>query len=172
MNWLPISRSKVAGCALLTLCAVPAFAADAVPQVSPDAVLPAAASTHRQTPYRPQKLNDRAKVFYAAAWGVDRMKVSYTSSGNLIRFSYRVSDPERARELARKQAVPYLVGQKNNVVLQVPTLDNIGQMRQTAALQPGQEAWMVFSNRGNLIRRGDRVNVNIGQFHADGLLVE
>jgi len=68
--------------------------------------------------------------------------------------------------------VPYLVGQRNNVVLQVPVLDNIGQMRQTAPLQAGQEYWMVFSNKGNLVRRGDRVNINIGMFHADGLLVE
>jgi hypothetical protein len=157
---------------LLALVAWPALANDARPPVSPSAATAPIAQAHKLSPYRSQKLTDRAKTFYAAAWGVDKMKVSYTSSGNLIRFSYRVSDPERAKELARKQAIPYLVGQKNNVVLQVPTLDNIGQMRQTAAQQAGQEYWMVFSNKGDLIRRGDRVNVNIGQFHADGLLVE
>jgi hypothetical protein len=31
---------------------------------------------------------------------------------------------------------------------------------------------VVFSNKGNLVRPGDRVNVMIGAFHADGLLVE
>jgi hypothetical protein len=30
----------------------------------------------------------------------------------------------------------------------------------------------VFSNKGDLIKRGDRVNVAIGMFHADGLVVE
>jgi hypothetical protein len=30
----------------------------------------------------------------------------------------------------------------------------------------------VFSNKGNLVKRGDRVNVMIGAFHADGLMVE
>jgi hypothetical protein len=31
---------------------------------------------------------------------------------------------------------------------------------------------MVFSNKGNLVKPGDRVNVVIGTFHADGLMVE
>jgi hypothetical protein len=31
---------------------------------------------------------------------------------------------------------------------------------------------MVFSNKGNLIKPGDRVNVAIGAFHADNLVVE
>jgi hypothetical protein len=31
---------------------------------------------------------------------------------------------------------------------------------------------MAFSNKGNLVRPGERVNVIIGKFHADGLLVE
>jgi hypothetical protein len=30
----------------------------------------------------------------------------------------------------------------------------------------------MFSNKRNLVRAGDRVNVVIGSFHADGLLVE
>ncbi len=58
-------------------------------------------------------------------------------------------------------------------MLQVPVMDKVGQLRQTTALQRvGQEYWMVFSNKGNPIRRGDRVNVMIGAFHADGLVVE
>jgi hypothetical protein len=31
---------------------------------------------------------------------------------------------------------------------------------------------MVFSNKGDLVKRGDRVNVIIGSFHADGMMVE
>jgi hypothetical protein len=31
---------------------------------------------------------------------------------------------------------------------------------------------MAFSNPRRTVKRGDRVNVVIGQFHADGLLVE
>jgi hypothetical protein len=31
---------------------------------------------------------------------------------------------------------------------------------------------MVFSNKGRLVKRGDRVNVVIGEFRADGLGVD
>jgi hypothetical protein len=31
---------------------------------------------------------------------------------------------------------------------------------------------MVFSNKGRLVKRGDRVNIVIGQFQATGLVVD
>ena len=64
------------------------------------------------------------------------------------------------------------MGQKSRALLQVPVMDKVGMLRQTGAPQVGQEYWMVFSNKGNLVRPGDRVNVMIGSFHADGLVVE
>jgi hypothetical protein len=133
----------------------------------------AAPSTARKvSPFRPVKLTANAKNYYVAVWGVDKLKVSYTSSGNLIRFSYRVTDPQRAKVLGEKKSTPYLLGQKSRALLQIPIMDKVGQLRQTGAPVVGQEYWMVFSNKGNLIKPGDRVNVMIGTFHADGLMVE
>lgn len=129
-------------------------------------------SPHKVSPFRAERMGGNARHYYAGAWGIDQLKVSYTSSGNLIRFSYRVAEPERARVLADKGAVPYLLGLKSRAVLQVPVMDKIGPLRQSMALQAGQTYWMVFSNRGNRVRPGDRVNVVIGSFHADGLMVE
>jgi hypothetical protein len=131
-----------------------------------------AASGHKASPFRATKMTANAKQYYASAWGVDKLKVSYTQSGNLIRFSYRVAVPEQARMLADKSATPYLFGQKSRAMLQIPVMDKVGQLRQTAEPKAGQEYWMVFSNKGNLIKPGDRVNVVIGTFHADGLVVE
>lgn len=134
---------------------------------------PASSPAVKVSPYHSQKMTHKAQEYYVAAWGVDKLKVSYTSSGNLIRFSYRVSDAERAKALANKTAAPYLYGQRAQVVLHVPNMDQVGQLRQTASEpQVGMEYWMVFSNKGNLVRPGDRVNVLIGSFHADGLMVE
>jgi hypothetical protein len=146
------------------------FAAAPVPRSAKDASDTPAAS--KASPYRQMKLPEHAKSYYAAAWGVDKLKVSYTSSGNLIRFSYRVADPERAKPLAEKSATPYLLGQRSHALLHVPVMDKVGQLRQTATPKAGQEYWMVFSNKGNLVKPGDRVNVMIGAFHADGLMVE
>ena len=51
-------------------------------------------------------------------------------------------------------------------------MEKIGQLRQVGAAQADKEYWMVFSNKGNMVRRGDEVSVVIGRFHADGLIVE
>lgn len=168
--------------ALAALVASCCFASAGWAQSSPATPAPSAAAaagkaTAPQTQRKPLslrqvKIPEKARSYYIAAWGVDKLKVSYTSSGNLIRFSYRVANPERAKLLADKKATPYLLGQRSRALLQVPVMDKVGQLRQAAAPQAGQEYWMVFSNKGNLIKPGDRVNVMIGAFHADGLVVE
>src|SRR2546428_153384 len=111
-------------------CASPApTSATAAAPAAPAAPAPAAAAAAGKTaapqaqrkplPLRQQKMPGKAKNYYVAAWGVDKLRVSYTSSGNLIRFSYRVADPERARLLADKKATPYLLGQRSRALLQI-----------------------------------------------------
>ena len=122
--------------------------------------------------YEPMKLTGHARAFYQSVRGIDNMSVRRTASGNLLRFSYRVTDPALAKLLGDKSTTPYLYGEAKHVLLEVPVMDNIGQLRQTGTLEPGQEYWMVFSNKGNLVKAGDRVNVLIGSFHIDGLVVQ
>jgi hypothetical protein len=150
----------------------PHAATQAAPPAAAAKSAAAPSTTRKTSPYRTVKLTENAKNRYLAQWGVDRLKVNYTSSGNLIRFTYRVQDPERAKALSDKKATPYLLGQTSRALLQVPVMDKVGQLRQSSTQQAGQEYWMVFSNKGNLIKPGDRVNVMIGAFHADGLMVE
>ncbi|WP_035993184.1 hypothetical protein [Paraburkholderia caribensis] len=134
------------------------------------------AATHGSAPhasrYEPMKLTAHARTFYQSVRGIDNLSVRRTASGNLLRFSYRVTDPALARLLGDKSTTPYLYGEANHVLLEVPVMDNIGQLRQTGALEVGQQYWMVFSNKGNLVKAGDRVNVLIGSFHIDGLVVQ
>jgi hypothetical protein len=124
------------------------------------------------SPFHPVSVPNKAKTYYEAAWGVDNLLVRRTASGNLIRFSYRVTDPVRAKVLGDNHATPYLYGQRSHAVLHIPVMDKIGQLRQTGAADLGKEYWMVFSNKGDLVRSGDRVSVVIGTFHADGIMVE
>ncbi len=133
---------------------------------------PAPPKTQTHSPYHPNGLSSRATNYYRAAWGVDSMQVRRTASGNLVRFSYRVTDAERAKILGEKEATPHLVDPKRGVMLQVPVMEKIGQLRQTGTPVVGREYWMVFSNKGDVVKAGDRVDVLIGTFHADGLLVE
>jgi hypothetical protein len=132
----------------------------------------ASTPTRKASPYHPVSISNRAKDYYKVVWGVDNLLVQWTASGNLIRFSYRVTDPKLAKVLNDKRATPYLIGQRSRAMLQIPVMEKIGQLRQTSTPEDGKRYWMVFSNKGNLVKAGDRVNVMIGSFHADGLLVE
>jgi hypothetical protein len=122
--------------------------------------------------YLPNRFAGRAGLYYKAVWGVDSLSVKTVESGEIIRFAWRVLDPDRAKPLNDKKAEPSLVDPKAGVQLVVPTMEQIGQLRQTAPPEAGKSYWMAFSNKGRYVKRGDRVNVVIGQFRADGLMVD
>ena len=131
-----------------------------------------ASPTHRSSPYHPARIPSRAKEHYQSIWGVDNFLVRQTASGNLIRFSYRVVDPVRAEALGDARLTPYLIAPTRGVALQVPAMEQVGDLRQKGKPVTGKEYWMVFSNKGNPVKASDPVNVVIGSFHADGLKVE
>jgi hypothetical protein len=122
--------------------------------------------------YRPDRFAGRAGTYYKIVWGVDSLGVKWGESGEIIRFSYRVLDAERAKMLNDKKFEPSLVDPQAGVKLVVPSLENVGQLRQSAPPENGKVYWMVFSNKGRLVKRGDRVSVVIGSFRADGLVVD
>ncbi|OMG71590.1 hypothetical protein [Burkholderia ubonensis] len=138
----------------------------------PAAAGQAAPAAQRHSPYQPVSLPRQAKAYYQLAKGIDDLHVRSTASGNLIRFSYRVTDPQKARPLADTKATAYLYGEASHALLVIPVMDQIGALRQTGHLEAGQEYWMVFSNKGEPIKRGDRVSVLIDSLHIDGLVVE
>jgi len=132
----------------------------------------ASAGPSRTATHRPVRLSKRATEFYQAAWGVDRLKVSRAASGNLIRFTYRVTDAEQAAALFDRKATPQLYAPRTHALLSIPVMEKIGPLRQTGEVKVGQEYWMTFSNKGQLVKPGDRVDVIIGQFHVNGLMVQ
>ena len=135
--------------------------------------MPAAAQASVPAPaHRGAALGEKARKFYASVWGVDHLRASYTSSGNLIRFSYRVLNPQLAAPLGDHENVPEMVGIRSNAVLHIPTMEKIGQLRQLSPGEASKEYWMVFSNKGDLVRPGDEVSVIIGKFRASGLIVQ
>jgi hypothetical protein len=131
-----------------------------------------AAAPHKPATHRSLKLSTKARERFRAAWGVDALKVRSVASGSLIRFDFRVRDPAQAGPLVDKGATPALWVPRARAMLSVPVMDKVGPLRQTGALKAGQDYWVTFSNKGNLVRSGDRVDVIIGRFHADGLMVE
>ncbi len=156
--------------------AQPADAVQAAPatQASKTAAPSAEAtrSAKKVSRYRPDPLAGRAGSYYRLVWGVDSFVVRWGESGEVIRFSYRVLDAEKAKTLNDKRNEPTLNDPQAGVSLVVPSLENVGQLRQSTTPENGKSYWMVFSNKGRLVKRGHHVAVVIGAFHADGLVVE
>jgi hypothetical protein len=121
---------------------------------------------------RPNPFAGRAGRYYALFWGIDSPTVKAVESGELIRFSYHVLDADKAKTLNDKTIDAYLIKPDAKIRLSVPTLEKVGQLRQSPTPEAGKSYWMAFSNPGRRVRPGDRVNVVIGNFQAQGLVVE
>jgi hypothetical protein len=122
--------------------------------------------------YTPDRFAGKAGRYYKYVWGVDSLSVKLVESDQLVRFAWRVVDPERARVLHDKKLEPSLVDPGAGVSLVVPAMEKIGSLRQGVPPTAGKSYWMAFSNTGRKVKRGDRVSVVIGQVRADGLVVD
>ena len=181
-NSLTAKKSTLlAGMLACSIVVSPAFsrsAAQAPALASSKATVPAQTQTAKPvvtgspTRYQPDRFAGRAGRFYSLVWGVDALSVKAVESGELIRFSYHVLDGEKAKPINDKKAEPGLIDPVHHIKLVIPSLEKVGQLRQSGTPEVGRSYWMAFSNPHRTIKRGDRVDVVIGQFHADGLVVE
>ena len=111
-------------------------------------------------------------MYYEGVWGVGELRVKTAESGELIRFNYRVLDPAKATALNDKKAEPELLDAQARVKLSVPQMEKVGKLRQESTPKAGMTYWMAFSNPTLAVKRGHRVDVVIGSFHATNLVVE
>jgi hypothetical protein len=111
-------------------------------------------------------------MYYESAWGVDELRVKAAESGELIRFNYRVVDPAKAAAINDKKSEPQLIDSQAGVKLSVPQLEKVGKLRQSSTPKQGMVYWMAFSNPTLAVKRGHHVDIVIGSFHANGLVVE
>ena len=139
-------------------------------QTPAPAAKPSIPASHSR--YQPDRFAGRAGKYYALIYGIDSMSVKWAESGEVIRFSYHVLDSGKAQALNNKEDEPSLIDPQAGVKLVVPSLENIGTLRQTGTPEVGKSYWMAFSNSGRRVKRGDMVNVVIGKFRANALVVE
>jgi hypothetical protein len=122
--------------------------------------------------YRQNRVAAKARQYYNVVWGIDTLSVKSVESGEIVRFTYRVLDPDKAKALNEKKNEPSLIDPTAGVKLVVPSLEKVGKLRQSSTPQPGKVYWMAFSNKGGYVKPGHRVDVVIGQFRAEGLVVQ
>lgn len=158
----------LAGSIALAIAQSPSPPGDARPAVG------AGESSAAKAPsrYLPNRFAGRAGRYYKVVWGVDSLSAKLVESGEVIRFSWRVLDADLAKALSDKKAEPSLVDPQAGVSLVVPSVENVGMLRQSAPPVAGKNYWMAFSNKGRMVKRGDRIDVLIGQFRANGLVVD
>jgi hypothetical protein len=156
----------LAGALASSFFALPAAAQSAAAPAKTPAV-PVARTT-----YRPQRFAKRAGLYYGLVWGVDSLSAKSVESGEIIRFAYRVVDANKAKALNDKEVEPSLIDSRAGVKLVIPALEKVGKLRQMSTPETGKSYWMAFSNKGRLVKRGDHISVVIGQFRADGIVVE
>ena len=145
----------------------PAPAQSATPAKAPAPAQPA--------PWQGSQLNRlsrRAETYYEGVWGVSELRVKVAESGELIRFNYRVLDPDKAAALNDKKTEPELLDPHAGVKLSIPQMEKVGKLRQSSTPKAGMTYWMAFSNPTLAVKRGDRVDVVIGSFRATNLVVE
>ena len=153
------------GLIVASMTVMPMMAQDAAPAPKP-------AAADSSTRYRPNLVARREAAYYESVWGVDSLSLKAVESGELIRFAYRVLDPAKSALLNDKKLEPSLIFPAGHIKLVIPALENVGQLRQSSPPEAGKSYWMAFSNPGRTVKRGDRVDLAIGQFHAEGLVVE
>jgi hypothetical protein len=111
-------------------------------------------------------------MYYEGVWGVGELRVKVAESGELIRFNYRVLDPNKATALNDKKVEPELYDAQAGVKLSVPQMEKVGKLRQESTPKAGMTYWMAFSNPTLAVKRGHRVDVVIGSFRATNMVVE
>lgn len=139
---------------------------------APAARASSAPAPQTRSRYQPDRFAGRAGSYYRLVWGVDSLRVKSVESGEVLRFTYRVLDASKAKALNDKKNEPVLIDPQAGVKLVVPSMEKVGQLRQSSAPEAGRMYWMAFSNKGRPVKHGDHVIVQIGPFQADGLVVD
>lgn len=107
--------------------------------------------------------------------GIEVVWVRRTAHGHMLDFRYRVTDPEKAKELLRRKrgTAAYLVHEPSGARLGVPDMPKVGSLRQTT-MDPemGRVYFMIFDANRLRVAQGDKVTVVFGKYRFDNLTVQ
>ena len=114
----------------------------------------------------------RQKTLMKRQWGVEVLFVRQASAGYMLEFRYKVLDPAKAAPLFERQTKPVLTHGESGARLIVPTPAKTGALRNSNTPLADHSYWMFFANPGKLVKPGDHVTIEIGDFVAANLVVE
>jgi hypothetical protein len=114
----------------------------------------------------------REKTYMKRKWGVEILYVRQTAAGYMLEFRYKVVDSEKAKPLFLRQTKPRLTHVESGAKLIVPTPAKTGALRNSNPPLADHTYWMFFANPGKFVQAGEHVNIEIGDFLVEGLVVQ
>lgn len=159
----PLARILAGGLALIAISAPAAWAEEA-PDQATVSVAKAASPERVRHP--------REKTYMKRQWGVEVLYVRQTAAGYMLEFRYKVLDAQKAKPLFERQTKPVLTHAESGAKLIVPTPAKTGALRNSNPPVAGRTYWMFFANPGKLVKPGQHVSIEIGEFRVDGLVVK
>jgi len=155
----------LAGLLVFLLAVVPVARGDAGPQPvaaheAPTVIEPIPAPRH-----------PREKTYMKRKWGVEILFLRETAAGYMLEFRYKVLDPLKAAPLFVRKTKPVLTHVRSGRQLTVPVPAKTGALRNSDTPLADHTYWMFFANPNKLVKPGDLVNLQIGDFAVEGLVV-
>ena len=160
----PLTRFFVSGLALILAGSFTA-AAQETEEPGSTADSPPGAATERVR-------HPRMNSFMKRQWGIEILYVRQTAAGYMLEFRYKVVDAEKAKALFNRQTKPVLIHERTGAQLIVPTPAKTGALRNSNTPLDDHIYWMFFANPGRLVQPGERVDIQIGEFLVEKLVVQ
>lgn len=114
----------------------------------------------------------RENTYLKRQWGVEVLYVRQSAAGYMLEFRYKVLDANKAAPLFERQIKPMLTHVESGARFVVPTPAKTGALRNSNPPINDTTYWMFFANPGKLVKPGDHVNIEIGEFKIEGLVVQ
>jgi hypothetical protein len=155
----------VAGSLVFLALVMPIARSDASPQpvAAPKAV--------RVIEPMPAPRHPREKTYMKRKWGVEILFLRETAAGYMLEFRYKVLDPVKAAPLFVRKTKPVVTHVRTGKQLTVPVPAKTGALRNSDTPLADHTYWMFFANPNKLVKPGDLVNLQVGDFAVEGLVV-
>ena len=106
-------------------------------------------------------------------YGIKVQSIRISAEGYMLDFRYRVINKAKAEELFTEGIKPYVIDQKTNSRLIVPSPPKVGSLSQTSNPPlEGKIYFIIFANPGRIVKSGDKVNVVIGDVTIKDIVVD
>ena len=105
--------------------------------------------------------------------GIKPVAIRLTAGGRMIDFRYTVVDPAKSAPVFDRKTKTYLIDLASGGEFPMPEDTKLGPLRSSGRNpQAGREYFIFFSNPANILQRGSRVAVVIGDYRIENLTVE